>query len=103
MAFNGTEGAPITLDVAGAWTENYRTQNPTLVKGVFYGRDILEQILAQPGCQGIRFYFALDNLNKNTLVAVGADAQENDQLNGVIADVSSPCPPHCGSSNQLNS
>lgn len=102
MSFNGTEGAVISTNSAATLTANYRNSNPNGVKGVFFGREILQSILDQTGCKGIRFYFAMDANGNNTLVAVGADASENDQMDGVIADFSSPCPPHCSSSNSLN-
>ena len=106
MAFNGTEGAPIPLATAGAYTATYRATLPvgsTATIGTFFGKDILNQLLAQGGAMGIRFYFAIDGSGTQTLVAVAADAAENDMVNGIVADVSTPCPPFCSTSNVLNS
>lgn len=103
MAFNGTEGAPIELTTASEWTSNYRTQNPEGIKAHFFGRDIIESILAQDGCMGIRMFYGIDDNGTQQLVLVGADASENNQVEGIIADHSIPCPIICGSADALNS
>lgn len=102
MSFNGTEGGPINTEDAGALTSNYRTANPGDVKGAFYGKDIIEAILAQEGCMGIRIYYGLDKNGNKELVLVGAEAGENDLLE-LVADHGIKCPAHCGVANSLNS
>ncbi len=103
MPFNGTESKIVTLADASVWTSNYRR---TIAQGEiiahFFGKDKLNDILTQSGCMGIRMYHGLDNGKKN-LVLVGADASENDMVNGVILENSIPCPTNCSSSNSLNS
>jgi hypothetical protein len=54
----GKEGSPIKLDIAANWTKNYRDRHPGETISQFFGREILEQILAQEKCLGIRFYYA---------------------------------------------
>ncbi len=105
MAFNGTEGAPIALATAATWTANYRsTIAPTETRAHFFGRDILEKILQQEDCMGIRIYYALNDEGEKQLILVGADANENDQTSGTIADFSNPCPHLCDSAaSPLNS
>lgn len=84
-------------------TKRYRdTIQPGEVIGVFMGKNKIKEILAQNECVGIRFYFAKDGNNENTLVVVGADSNENDLANGLIADKLSKCPPNCSNSNPLN-
>jgi hypothetical protein len=95
MAFNGTEGAPIPLATAAEWTANYRNNHPNSTKAHFFGKDILQKILAQEDCVGIRMYYALNDAGEQQLVLVGANAHENDQTTGIVADLSSPCPPRC--------
>lgn len=51
-------------------------------------------LLAQPGCVGVRTYFALDQ-GVLTIVVVGVDSNENDMTNGIILDGASLCPPKC--------
>lgn len=103
MTFNGTEGAPIPLETASEWTANYRNSHPGETIAHFFGRDILEAILAQPECVGIRMYYALDDEGKKQLVLVGAKENRDDQVTGIIADLSWPCPDGCSSNNSLNS
>jgi hypothetical protein len=102
MAFDGTEGGAITLADGAAMTKEHRLRNPTALKGRFFGKDILNQILDQEGCMGIRFYFGQDEDGNRQLVAVGADQYEDDMLD-LIADVSRPCPSNCSTPNALNS
>ncbi|MEN9998641.1 MAG: hypothetical protein RI922_1631 [Bacteroidota bacterium] len=101
MAFNGTEGTIITLAEGAAMTAAWRRTN-TNGNAVFYGKNIINQLLAQPGVVGIRFHFGIDTDGKNTLVLVGVDANENDVLS-IIADRGVKCPVLCGNKNGLNS
>lgn len=55
---SGTEGSEIDLKVAADWTQNHRHRNPGHVISQFFGQEILNKILQQPGCMGIRFYYA---------------------------------------------
>lgn len=102
MAFDGTEGSAITLAEGAALTKEHRLRNPTALKGRFFGKEILKEVLDQEGCMGIRIYFGQDEDGNRQLVAVGADASENDMLDLVI-DNSVPCPNFCSSPNSLNS
>lgn len=101
MSFNGNEGQPITLEQGGEFTAAYRATNPNGIKGVFFGRDHIERILSQGDCKGLRLYFAKNTEGNPTLVMVGADSAENDQLD-LILDQAMPCPTRCSSSNALN-
>ena len=105
MSFNGTEGDPISLTDAATMTEEFRTQNEGATKGHFFGKEILNDILAQKKCVGIRFYNGIDASGAYTLIAAGADTFENDQIgvSDTIAEYSKPCPPSCGTANDLNS
>ncbi len=101
MAFNGTEGGLISLKEGAAMTAAYREAGINSIKGRFFGRDLLEELLAQEGCMGIRMYFGLDDESNMQLVLVGADSDEDDMLE-LILDNSVPCPTRCGSGNGLN-
>lgn len=102
MAFDGTEGSAITLSNGASMTNEYRQRNPGAVKGHFFGKEILNQILDQEGCMGIRMYYGLDEDGNKQLVIVGADSDENDMLD-LVADFSVPCPSACSTPNALNS
>jgi len=86
------------VDEAAAWTQNYRNANPEGIKAHFFGRKILEDILKQGNCVGIRMYYALDASGVQQLVIVGADANENDLHTGIVAERSKPCPTSCDNS-----
>ena len=104
MAFNGTEAKQVTKEEAAPWTANFRaTITPGDTIGRFFGKDILNEILNQPGCMGIRIYNGINEEGNNNLVLVGADANEDDMVNGVIAQHSASSPPFSGIPNLLNS
>ncbi|MBK7128316.1 MAG: hypothetical protein IPM74_12195 [Crocinitomicaceae bacterium] len=102
MAFNGTEGDPITIAQGAALTANFRAAYPMQIKARFFGRELLEDILRQTNAKGIRFYFGLSTNNELELVICAADQNENDIL-GIVGDLSVPCPTRCGIRNSLNS
>jgi len=105
MAFDGSEGGTIPIATAAAWTANFRATitpaSPIIAQ--YFGEDIIQSILDQSGCVGIRFYYAIDGGGKNTLIMVGVDTDENDMISGIVADFSMPCPTACSSANVLNS
>ncbi|GAB3580223.1 hypothetical protein GCM10027345_21380 [Hymenobacter daeguensis] len=92
------------MGTAGEWTRKYQDKHPGEVRAYFAGREILEQLLAQPGCMGIRIYYGLNGATP-TLVLVGADQEENDQLGDgfIVADELKGCPDCCSQPNELNS
>ena len=101
MAFTGNEAEEFPLSTAAEWTANYRRENPNGVKAHFFGHVIIEKILAQPDCVGIRCYYALDENGKQQLIIVGVDGNENDLYEGVIAERSVPCPDRCANGSPL--
>ncbi len=58
----------------------FREANPTATQGYYIGRNVLEQIMAQPGCVGINFRKCLTNMNEEHLVYTGVDADGKDIL-----------------------
>lgn len=101
MSFNGSEGGLISLQDGAAMTARFRTNFPTQIKARFFGKAVLDQLLDQPGAQGIRMYFAQNANNEMELVICAADGNENDIL-GMIADLSIACPANCSAANSLN-
>lgn len=65
-------GEEMGAKMVKAFQDLHPNENPWL----FSGREILEKILSQPDCQGIRFYHALDEAGQKTLVSVGIDSQD---------------------------
>lgn len=64
-----------------------------------YSRNIFDKILAQQGCEGVRFYPGIGDDGKMTMLFCGVDAMGNDMLQGVIGDSPWWCPPFCSGTN----
>ena len=103
MSFTGNENHFIDLQTASEWTANYRNANPGAIKGHFFGKKAIKDILNQEECVGMRIYYALDENGVDQLILVGVTADENDLFEGLLAERSFPCPPRCGVDNPLNS
>ncbi len=129
--FTGDEAGSFDLATAAQWTAHERRIHPDEeTYSYFFGRCIIERILAQPGCMGLRVYYATNPSDeKRHLLIVGADAKKNDQLprrhasprsakvedadpaktprsaktEAIIAEMAIPCPNQCGKANPLNS
>ncbi|MDB5007822.1 MAG: hypothetical protein JWP45_2215 [Mucilaginibacter sp.] len=54
----GKEGEEFDLELSASWTKNYRHKHPGEPISHFFGKEILQKILAQDDCQGIRIYHA---------------------------------------------
>ncbi|RIJ33981.1 hypothetical protein [Pontibacter oryzae] len=99
--YDGTEGAAIELNTAAQWTKNYREKissenhDGQKIKAHFFGREILQEILDQEGCMGIRMYHANNDDGQKQIILVGATAEGEDMVDGTIADFSKVCPPDC--------
>jgi hypothetical protein len=104
MTFTGNEGAVITLAEGAEMTANYRaTINVGDTIGHVVGSNLINSILSQSGCLGIRMYYALDAKGNRQIVLVGVDVNGDDITNGVIVDRGMPCPTACSIKNSLNS
>lgn len=101
MAFDGTEGGEISLKLGVSMTASYRRAYPNSTQAHFFGKDILNEILAQEDCMGIRMYYGIDENGAKQLVLVGADSHEND-ITELVADLSFPCPNVCDTNSALN-
>jgi hypothetical protein len=74
-------GEEIGQDLGAQMISSYRQANPTDVTSYFVGRNIIEQVLAQPGCIGIKFYNAYNEAGVKTVVYVGVNASGAPMLN----------------------
>lgn len=102
MAFTGNEGAPISIDTATQWTENFRNAKPDDTRAYFFGLTSILSVLSQKGAVGIRLYNGIDNNGENQLLVAGVDGFGNDILPKLIVGLSVNCPPDCGKPNKLN-
>ena len=66
-------GEEVGLELGTQMIKNYRQANPTDVQWYMVGREIIEKILMQPGCVGLKFYNAYNEEGQKTLVYVGID------------------------------
>jgi hypothetical protein len=100
--FPGAEKHETPIADAKRFIQNHR-KNPKIpnVNGGSFHRGILDKILAQKECDGIRFYFAQSNEGTATLVGVGITAAGTDMTKGTIAEAIKPCPPYCDVTSEL--
>jgi len=73
-------GEDIGLSAGKQMVKAFREANPDATASYYIGRNILDQILAQPGCVGINFRKCLTELNQEHLVYTGVDAEGKDIL-----------------------
>jgi hypothetical protein len=69
-------GGEIDKELGCKMVKDFQDSQPEEVKSYFIGREIIERILNQPNCVGIKFYNALNELGQKTLVYVGLDQNE---------------------------
>lgn len=95
----------ITLAEASVITANYRKRSPIgAVKGGSFWKEAIEQVINQPGCVSMRYYYAQQDGGTPALVLVGVDKDGKDMTGGFLAEMSRLCPPKCGDEpNALNS
>lgn len=91
----------ITLAEAIAYTHAWQKAHPGERKAWMLPRDIIDEILKQPGCAGIRVY-AGNVPDDKRLVWVGTDKEGNDLTSGPIAEECWLCPPYCATSSDLH-
>lgn len=112
--FKPTVGSAISRteakDMISKYDNEHRKDKGKDTKSVFFGRDLIERILNQPGVSGISFYLGSKNnpwAGKDTvsLVLVGtkedgtllwpSDVAGKDGDDGVAGDNGLACPPTC--------
>jgi hypothetical protein len=103
MSFDPNKNHSITLADAANMTEAYRNANPTAQIGVAFGKTAVLEILNQTNCDALKCYFANNSNGELTLVLCGAEANQDDLVDGLLADDSYQDPPYSSSANALNS
>lgn len=79
-------GEEITRAQAVSFVKSFVEAHPEEIPAHHIGRNILDQILAQPGCCGIRFYNAIDETGRKTLVYVAIDKDGKDLTKMVVGE-----------------
>lgn len=90
----------ISLNDAAEQTRRHREGQH---KGGYFHRRELDELLAQAGCVGVRYYYGRKAEGQETLILVGVDKEGNDLTQGVVMEDGFWCPPFCGTTNILNS
>ena len=92
----------ITLEEGIEMTSNYRNSDSFNGKyGGFFGREALLTILNQEDCAGIRYYYGINEESEPVIVLVGATEDNRDQVDGELAEMSTPCPTFCDADSPL--
>ncbi len=68
-------GEEIGLELGKKMINDYQEANANDVFFYSIGRNIIDQVLAQPGCAGIRLYNAYNEMGEKTLVYVGLNKE----------------------------
>ena len=84
----------ITLAEAIGYAHTWQKAHPGERKAWMLPREIIDEILKQPGCSGIRVY-AGNTSEDPRLVWVGVRDGKSDLVDGVIAEECKPCPIWC--------
>jgi hypothetical protein len=104
MPFPEPNSHDISLPEAAEFTRSYRDSVPAgSILGGLFNAEAVQNILRQPGCAGLRYYYGRNTSGKPVLILVGVTAENEDIYNGVLAEMSWPCPDYCSSANPLNS
>ncbi len=104
ISFTGKEDHSISLADASKMTRNFQLHAaPDQIIGGFFGKDAVLAIISQEGAVGLRYYYGLDDEGTPHIILIGVNADGNDMTNGLLAERSTMCPPHCPEFNDLNS
>jgi hypothetical protein len=102
--FTGMEDHSISVEEAGSLTRNYRqSAGSGAVKGKFFSRAAIEQLLAQEDTVGIRYYYGIDAEGKQEMVVVGVNGLGQDLDEGFIFGHPLPISRFHAEANPLNS
>jgi len=101
--FSKTDGADISETKAKEWMKRYRDAHPakTDVIARFIGADIVQRILQQDKCVGLRVYFGYDEAGALQIFLCGSRADGSNiwpdatGTPAILADSTLACPPYC--------
>jgi hypothetical protein len=108
-SYRADSGKNIGYEAGAKMVKRHHDQNPDDFLAQFIGKDLLGDILNQPGCIGLRMFYGLNELGLRTLVLVGVDEQGKSitsisQIDiighiskkpAIIAGTDKACPPVC--------
>ena len=71
-----TVGEDIGQELGAKMVKDFQDLFPTEIPSYYVGRNIIDIVLKQPDCVGIRFYSALNEIGEKTFVYVGVNSNE---------------------------
>ena len=92
----------IAVEAAAVMTRRYREQFPRREKAGAFLAEQVRELLAHRDCVALRYYYALDEAEKEAMILVGVDPEGADLTDGVLLELHIPCPPFCPTFNRLN-
>ena len=106
MALPEPKDHRISLSDAAALTKRYQDQagraaGKEVPKCALFLRKLIDEMLTQPGCSGMRVYYGRTATGEDTLVLVGVDQKGDDIAEGTLLEDPFYCPPWCSSGSQL--
>ena len=108
MALPEPKDQRISLTDAAALTRRYREHagkaaGAEVPKCGLFLRRLIDELLAQPGCSGMRVYYGRTATGEDTFVLVGVDQKGDDMTGGTLLEDPFYCPPFCSTASMLNS
>ena len=101
--FSSQSDHAIGLEQAVLYTTAFeRAGDAGAVRAEAFGKEAILALLSQPGCAGLRIYFATGEDGRRVLVLVGVDVEGKDMYLGVLDEKGYPCPPLCDETSPLN-
>src|ERR1700748_2318064 len=79
-------GEEISHETAAGFIKAFNREFPNENRYFTMGKNILEQVLSQPGCVGMRFYNGINEKGQKTLVYVGVDAEGRDLIKATVVN-----------------
>jgi len=75
--YSGKEGRFVPPSLSRKWVANFQKNNPKHTHAFYFGCELFENLLKEPGCVGIRIFYAQDDDGSPKMVLVGVDAKGN--------------------------
>ncbi len=100
MALPGPRDHTITVETAAEMTKRHRDN---FIKGGFFWKDQVLEMLGGNDSVGMRYYYGLDENAKQVLILTAVDEQGNDLYDQTLLELAFPCPEICSEANPLNS
>jgi hypothetical protein len=88
----------IKLEEAQKWAQNWRKEQPDVVKAFLIPREdiiALYENITQNGAQDVRGYLGIRDTGEYKMMFVAVDAKGNDRVDLGIYDMTQPCPSFC--------